>query len=167
MVFAVRAAWSRSCTILVFGVTADGVAAGVFDWLAPPAGEPWLVRSWHRSPKRSRKDFTPVGNKEKDYILCIHTYHQNNIFKHRLLVHISQIQNRVPQSETCLNCYILYIYITWPIRKYSNRHQEGQNALETFVITFSSKTVTWTKHILLLLLHLHEIIVFFLPESQL
>lgn len=68
VVFAVWAALSLSCISLVFVVTDDGVTVGVLDWVAPPAGEHWLVRSWHLSAKRSRKDFTPVGNEEKKYI---------------------------------------------------------------------------------------------------
>lgn len=57
------AALSRSCTILVLGVTADGVTVKVFGWEAPPAEELWVLRSWQRSPKRSAKDLTPAqGN---------------------------------------------------------------------------------------------------------
>lgn len=59
-VFKAWAALSRSCTILVFGVTADGVTVKVFVWAAPPADEFWVLRSWHRSPKRSANDFTPA-----------------------------------------------------------------------------------------------------------
>ena len=73
VVFAVRATLSLSWTSLVFGVT-DGVTVGVLDWVAPPAGELWLLRSWHLSPKRSRKDFTPVGNEGNKYTICFHTW---------------------------------------------------------------------------------------------
>lgn len=59
-VFKAWAALSRSCTILVFGVTADGVTVKVFVWAAPPAEGFWVLRSWHRSPKRSANDFTPA-----------------------------------------------------------------------------------------------------------
>ena len=58
-VFAAWAALSLSWTSLVFGVT-DGVTVGVLTWVVLLAGELWLLRSWHLSPKRSRKDFTPV-----------------------------------------------------------------------------------------------------------
>lgn len=59
-VFKAWAALSRSCTILVFGVTADGVTVKVFVWAAPPAEGFWVLRSWHRSPKRSANDLTPA-----------------------------------------------------------------------------------------------------------
>lgn len=65
VVFAICAALSLSWTSLVFGVT-DGVTAGVLAWIVLPAGELWLVCSWHLSPKRSRKDFTPA-EKGKQY----------------------------------------------------------------------------------------------------
>lgn len=67
------AAFSRSCTILVFGVTADGVTVKVFGWAAPPAEEFCVLRSWHRSPKRSAKDLTSAQrNVELWFIISRH-----------------------------------------------------------------------------------------------
>lgn len=65
LVFADCATLSLSCTGLVLGVTA-GVVVGVLTWVA--AGELWLVRSWHLSPKRSRKDFTPGGRQKQCFL---------------------------------------------------------------------------------------------------
>lgn len=58
-VFAAWAALSFSWTSLVFGVTTE-VTVGVF--VLTPAGEHWLVRSWHLSAKRSSDDLTPGRN---------------------------------------------------------------------------------------------------------
>lgn len=70
VVFAAWAALSLSCTSLVFGVT-DGVTVGVLAWTALPAGELWLDRSWHLSPKRSRKDFTPTGKRKQHFLFFL------------------------------------------------------------------------------------------------
>lgn len=59
VVLAACPALKRSCSSLLVGVPPDGVTLGTLEQTAPPAGVFGWLRSWQRSPKRSRKVLTP------------------------------------------------------------------------------------------------------------
>lgn len=84
----------------MFGVT-EGVTLGVLTWTLLPAGELWLVCSWHLSPKRSRKDLTPA---EKGKIFLSYLY--------RELTGTSSLTLKLGQTILMFNDYkVLYVHV--------------------------------------------------------